>query len=85
MRSSPLLLVVLLLHYLLLVHLHLQLLLLLLMKPHQLLLVPVSLHLVRIEIEYFGLLLRLLFHVRFRRLTTAVVVTRLLLLARLRR
>lgn len=84
MRSGPLLLLVL-LHYLLLMHLHLQLLLLLLVQPHQLLLVPMSLHLVRIQIENFRLFLRLLFHLRFHRLSAVVVVASLLLLARLRR
>lgn len=79
MRSSPLLLLML-LHYLLLMHLHLQLLLLLLVKPHQLFLVPVSLHLVRVQIKDFGLLLWFLLQFRFHRLPAIVIVTGLLLL-----
>lgn len=81
MRSRPLLL-----QRLLLMHLH-QLLLLLLVEPHQFLLVPVRLDLVRIQIQDLRLLLRLLLHLRLHRLTAIVVEARLvlLLLARLRR
>lgn len=86
MRSRPLLLLML-LHHLLLMHLHLQLLLLLLllMKPHQLFLVPVSLHLVRVQIQNFCLFVRFLFRLDLYRLPAVVVVRLLLLLARLRR
>lgn len=80
MRSATLLLLMLLMHHLLLMHLHVQLLLLLLMKSHQLLLVSVSLHFVRIQIENFRLFVRFLLHVQFHRLPSVVVVTGLLLL-----
>lgn len=80
MRSAALLLLMLLMHHLLLMHLHVQLLLLLLMKSHQLFLVSVSLHLVRIQIENFCLFVRFLLHVQFHWLPTVVIVTRLLLL-----